>query len=424
MFARHFHPHTAATKNLRRLFWVRNVVIGFLASIALLLHYLNIPLNPWPIAVALGGMLLLNVMTWWRLRDPVGVSETELLVQLLGDIVALTTLFYFTGGYSNPFVWMYLLPLAIAAVALNTLYVWLIAMLAVLCYSMLVFFHIPLSHLHVHAGVGMDLDIHLVGMWLGFVVSAGIFAFFVTRIGQNLREYDRITAEARESALESERMLALGALATAAAHELGTPLATMAVLTREMSEEYAHIPELQQDLTLLRKQVDRCKDILTSLTSSAGDARAVDTKGIALDDFLENTIQRWRDIRPAVQLSCAIKGTAPAPKIITDLTLGMALINLLDNAADASPERVDIEGEWDHSLLTLNIRDYGAGMTEEAARHAGTPFFTTKREEGMGLGLYLSRIILGRFNGSVKLDKHPDSGTITCIRLPLTGLAA
>lgn len=424
MLARHFHPHTAATKNLRRLFWLRIVVVGFLASVALLLHYLNIPLNPWPIGIALGGMLLLNVMTWWRLHDPIGVSETELLVQLLGDIVALTTLFYFTGGYSNPFVWMYLLPLAIAAVALNTLYVWLIAGLAVFSYSMLVFFHMPLSHLHVHAGIGTNLDIHLVGMWLGFVVSAGIFAFFVTRIGQNLREYDKLTAEARESALESERMLALGALATAAAHELGTPLATMAVLAKEMSEEYAHEPQLQQDLALLRKQVDRCKDILTSLTSSAGDVRAVDANGVALDHYLENTIQRWRDIRPAVQLNCVIRGTVPAPMIVTDLTLGMALINLLDNAADASPERVDIEGKWDHSQLTLNIRDYGAGLTEEATRHAGTPFFTTKREEGMGLGLYLSRIILGRFNGSVKLDKHPDSGTITCIHLPLTGLTA
>src|SRR5690606_29456711 len=160
----------------------------------LLLHYLNIPLNPWPIAISLGGMLLLNVMTWWRLRDPIGVSETELLVQLLGDIVALTTLFYFTGGYSNPFVWMYLLPLAIAAVALNTLYVWLVAGLAILAYSRLVFLHVPLSHLHVPAGPGMNLDIHLIGMWLGFMLSAGIFAFFVTRIGQTLREYDRLTA--------------------------------------------------------------------------------------------------------------------------------------------------------------------------------------------------------------------------------------
>lgn len=422
MFARHFHPHTAATKNLRRLFWVRNIVVGFLLAIALLLHYLDIPLNPWPIAISLGGMLLLNVMTWWRLCDPIGVSETELLVQLLGDIVALTTLFYFTGGYSNPFVWMYLLPLAIAAVALNTLYVWLVAGLAILAYSLLVFLHVPLSHLHVHAGPGMNLDIHLIGMWLGFMVSAGIFAFFVTRIGQTLREYDRLTAEARESALESERMLALGALATAAAHELGTPLATMAVLTKEMREEYGHEPQLRQDLDLLRKQVDRCKEILTSLTSSAGDMRATDANGVALDDFLEGTIQRWRDIRPAVRLHCRISGKLPAPRIATDLALGMALINLLDNAADASPEQVDIEGEWDQQLLKLDIRDYGPGITDEAAQRAGTPFFTTKREEGMGLGLYLSRIILSRFDGSVKLDRHPQQGTVTSIRLPLNGL--
>lgn len=424
MLARHLPPHTAATRNLRRLFWVRNVVVGFLAIITLLLLYIGIPLNPWPIVAALGGMLLLNVMTWRRLRDPSSVSETELLIQLLGDIVALTTLFYFTGGYSNPFIWMYLLPLAIAAVALSMRYVLLVAGSAVAGYSLLVFLHVPLSHLHVHAGPGVDLDIHLIGMWIGFMVSAGIFAFYVSRIGQTLREYDRLTAEARETALESERMLALGALATAAAHELGTPLATMAVLTKEMCEEYAKDPQLKQDLELLRKQVDRCKEILTSLTSTAGDVRAVDADGITLDQFLENTIQRWRDTRPAVQLRYRFNGERPAPRIASDLALGIALINLLDNAADASPEKVDIEGIWDHQLLKLDIRDYGPGISEETQRKAGTPFFTTKREEGMGLGLYLSRIILGRFEGSVNLDKHPESGTITRIHLPLHGLVA
>src|SRR5690606_19639475 len=112
-------------------------------------------------------------------------------------------------------------------------------------------------------------------------------------------------------------------------------------------EEYGHEPQLRQDLDLLRKPVDRCKEILTSLTSSAGDMRATDANGVALDDFLEGTIQRWRDIRPAVRLHCRISGKLPAPRIATDLALGMALINLLDNAADASPEQVDIEGEWD-----------------------------------------------------------------------------
>lgn len=424
MFARHPPPHTAATRNLRRLFWMRNIVVGFLASVALLLHHLGIPLDPWPIAASLGGMLLLNVMTWRRLRAPADVGETELLMQLLGDIAALTVLFYFTGGYSNPFVWMYLLPLAIAAVALSTLHVWLVAGLAMAAYSLLVFLHVPLSHLHLHAGPGVKLDIHLVGMWLGFLVSAGIFALFVTRIGQTLREYDRLTAEARETALESERMLALGALATAAAHELGTPLATMAVLTREMHEEYGHLPQLKEDLDLLRKQVDRCKEILTSLTSAAGDARAVDANGIRLDEFLENTIQRWRDARPAVRLQCRFSGRLPAPRIASDLALGMALINLLDNAADASPEQVEVEGRWDDRELRLEIRDHGPGLSDEAARKAGTPFFTTKREEGMGLGLYLARIILGRFDGSVQLNRHPESGTVTRVQLPLAGLVS
>lgn len=418
----HFHPHAAATTNLRRLFWLRNLIIVFLGAVTLFLFYLDIPLNLLPVTAALGGMLLLNVVIWWRLRLSAGVGETELLAQLLGDIITLTALFYFTGGYSNPFVWMYLLPLAIAAVALRTLYVWLIAGLAIACYSMLVFFHIPLSHLHVHAGVGMSLDIHLVGMWLGFVVSAGIFAFFVTRIGQSLREYDQMTAEAREAALESEHMLALGALATGAAHELGTPLSTMAVITRELSLQHAEQPELQRQFDLLRSQVDRCKTILTTLTGSAGQMRAEGASTIALDEFLNQIIQRWQDSRPALRLESNAQGTSPAPQIAADRTLGMALVNLLDNAADASPERVQVEMIWDNKELKISIRDFGVGLSTAEAAQIGKPFYSTKKEHGMGLGLYLARTIFGRFNGSVKLENHADCGTLTLIHLPLPAL--
>ena len=422
MIKRHFHSYSATVKNLRRLFWLRTVMIGFLTVTALVMVHLNIPLRSGPVVIAIGGMLLLNVMIWFRLGDPAGVSETELLVQLMGDIVTLTTLFYFTGGYSNPFVWMYLLPLAIAAVALRTLYVWLIAVLAVASYSMLVFFHIPLSHLHVHAGPGMDLDIHLIGMWLGFVVSAGIIASFVTRIGQNLREYDRMTSEARETALEGERILALGALATAAAHELGTPLSTMAVITKEMSRQHANQPELHKNLNLLRSQVDRCKAILASLTTSAGQIRGEGASSVALDDFLAEIIERWKDTRPAVQLDSRWQGTTPTPRIIVDRTLGMALVNLLDNAADASPVAIDLKADWNNTELSILIRDYGAGLSSEAATLAGTPFFSTKKESGMGLGLYLARMILARFGGAVELENHADSGTVTSIHLPLKAL--
>lgn len=412
----------ASHRNLQRLFVLRMVMVGFLLGIATALHLLHIPLHYAAVGVTTGGLLLLNVITWQRLRVPRQVRETELLIQLLGDIAALTVLFYFTGGYSNPFVWMYLLPLAIAAVALRSRDVWLVAGIAVACYSTLVFYHRPLSHLHVHALAGIGLDIHLVGMWLGFVLSAGILALFVARIGQSLREYDHMIAEARETALENERMLALGTLAAGAAHELGTPLTTMAVLTKELSNDYAHQPELVQGLALLRDQIDRCKIILSSIAASAGQSRSEATQPLPLDQFIENTIRHWRELRPEIEFHHALEGEHPAPVIAVDRTLGMALVNLLDNAADASPHRVEMHGGWCHDELDLSIRDHGPGVSAEDADRIGTPFYTTKPEKGLGIGLYLSRMILGRFGGSVVLENHPHGGTITEIRLPLAGL--
>lgn len=423
MSGNHDLPQSAAIKNLRRLFWLRNVVIAFLTSTALVLLYLDIPLHTLPIGAAVGSMLLLNALTWLRMRYPGNVGEGELFAQLLGDISTLTGLFYFTGGYSNPFVWMYLLPLSVAAVALRNIYVWLLATLSVACYSMLVFFNVPLSHLHVHYREGMGLDIHLVGMWLGFVVSAGLIAIFVSRIGQNLRDYDHLVAETREMALESERVLALGSLAAAAAHELGTPLATIAVVAGEMADEIANQPQLSANLTLIRTQIGRCKEILTSITASAGQQRAEDRKGQALDEFLEQTVTRWQDMRPETQLDHHWQGDLPAPSILVDRTLGQALVNLLDNAADASPENIEVSGHWNAAELNLAIRDHGAGLTPEIAGKAGTPFFTTKQEKGMGIGLYLSRIIFERFGGTVSLENHPGGGSVASIHLPLKSLA-
>lgn len=411
-----------AETNLRRLFWLRNVVIVFLSSTALILLYLDIPLHTLPISAAVGSMLLLNGLTWLRMRNSGHVGEGEIFAQLLGDIATLTGLFYFTGGYSNPFVWMYLLPLSVAAVALRTRYVWLTAAIAVSCYSLLVFFNVPLSHLHVHYREGVGLDIHLVGMWLGFVVSAGLIAVFVSRIGQNLRDYDHLIAETRERALESERMLALGALAAAAAHELGTPLATMAIVSGEMADEISDQPQLAASLALIRTQIGRCKEILTSITASAGQKRADDLEGQALDQFLEQTISRWQDMRPETRLEHHLQGLLPAPAIRVDRTLGQALVNLLDNAADASPDNIEVSARWDADELHLTIRDFGAGLSPEIASKAGTPFFTTKQEKGMGLGLYLARIIFGRFDGALSLENHPQGGSVVNIDLPLKSL--
>jgi len=406
-------------RNLQRLFLLRSVMVAFMLVATLTLFYLNIPLPKLPIAFAVGGMLLLNVMTLLRLKKFSNVTDQELLLQLLGDLVALTVLFYFTGGYSNPLVWMYLLPLTVAAVALKREYAWLLAIIAVSCYSTLVFYYVPLSHLHMHYLAGKSLDIHLVGMWLGFVVSAGIIAFFVTRIGQSLRDYDQMMASIREKSLESERALSLGTLATSAAHELGTPLATMAVISKELAQDLSNQPEQLQQLEIIRTQIGRCKEILSSITHHAGQSRADAGHGLTLSQFLQEAIQRWRDTRPATELVIDLNNGSSDPLIFTDKTLTQAIQNLLDNAADASPERVLFNAIWDNDTLKIQIRDFGNGLSDEVKKQLGTPFFSSKNGNGMGLGVYLTEIILAKFGGTLTLSNHSEGGVLTVVKLPL-----
>ncbi|MFZ3088567.1 MAG: ATP-binding protein [Methylotenera sp.] len=409
-------------RNLQRLFLLRSVMIAFMLAATMALFYLHIPLPDLPIAFAVGGMLLLNLLTLLRLRKHSNVSDKELSLQLLGDLVALTLLFYFTGGYSNPLVWMYLLPLTVAAVALKREYAWLLTGIAVTCYSVLVFYYVPLSHLHMHDIAGKTLDIHLVGMWIGFVVSAGIIAFFVTRIGQSLRDYDHIMATIREKSLESERVLSLGTLAASAAHELGTPLATMAIVSKELAQDLASQPDQLQQLEILRTQIGRCKEILSSITRNAGQSRADAGQGLPLREFLQEAIQRWRDTRPATELVITLCSSDHNPVIFTDRTLTQAIQNLLDNAADVSPEQILFNADWNDNLLQLQIRDFGNGITDEVKKQLGKPFFTSKNEKGMGLGVYLTQITLTRFGGELSISNHPEGGVLTLIKLPLKNL--
>jgi len=217
-------------------------------------------------------------------------------------------------------------------------------------------------------------------------------------------------------------MLALGTLATSAAHELGTPLATMAIVCKELSQDYANQPELLQQLTILRTQVSRCKEILSSITHNAGQSRAEAGQGVALSDFLKDAIQRWRDTQPATELVVSMESSAHNPLIFMDRTLTQAILNLLDNAADESPERVLFNASWDDKVLKIQIRDFGQGLSAETKSQLGTPFFTSKNAEGMGLGVYLTQVTLARYDGELSLDNHPEGGVLTLVKLPLKDL--
>ncbi len=407
--------------NLQRLFVLRNIAIaGQAVTLVLVVQVLGMVLPVAALSAVILLLALLNLLTRWRLRRAWPVNDAELFAQLLLDVLALTALLYFSGGSTNPFVLMYLLPITLTAAALPGFYTWAMAGISIACYSLLMLVYRPLPHMHMeHAN---EFDQHVMGMWLGFVMSAALIAYFVVKMGQTLRDRDHTLAALREDQLRNERILALGTLATGAAHELGTPLSTMAVLIKEMERENADAG-LTDKLVILRDQVARCKRILSSLTESAGQVRAESGGSMRLDNYLEEVVANWRGVRPAAQVVTQWRGVQPAPALLAEQTLSQAITNILNNAADAAPGPVEVEGEWDERELRLEVCDRGPGLTPAAEKNAGSLFFTTKEAgQGLGLGLFLAHATLNRFGGTVQVFNRKGGGACTRLVLPLTDL--
>jgi len=408
---------SSAVINLRRLLGLRAItLIGLGLTLWFAVARLGMPLPLAPLAGVLGGMLALSLGTLWRLRRAWPVQDRELFGQLLLDVASLTALFYFSGGSTNPFVMLYLLPLAIAAAALPAGYVWGMAGVTTACYTALLAWHVPLPH----TGQAHDADfgMHVLGMWLGFVLSAALIAWFAVKMAATVRERDRTLAALRENALRHERVLALGTLATGAAHELGTPLSTMAVLVKDIAPEQGISAD---KLGILRTQITRCKEILASLSAAAGQVRAESGQSLALDVWLHELTDRWLALRPGVNARRHFEGTQPAPRVVAELTLAQAITNILNNAADASPDSVEIDARWSADELVLEIADRGAGLAPELQANAGEPFLTTK-SDGLGLGLFLAYTTFSRFGGDVRLMQRDDGGVLCRLTLPLAAL--
>jgi two-component system sensor histidine kinase RegB len=374
-----------------------------------------------PLAPMLGILLLLagfNLLTRRRVVRGGAVGAGELFAQLCVDIAALSLLLFFSGGAANPLVSLYLPGIAIAAVVLPGRFAWSVVALSVVAYSLLVFYYVPLPVTDAERATRL----HLAGMWLIFVASAALISWFVARMAAAIRSRDLELAAAREEALRNERVVALGSLAAGAAHELGTPLATMAILAGELSRESALRPDAQEDLALLRSQIEHCKGIITGLAARAGQARAEGGGAVALDGWLEQAIARWRRLRPHAEAKVSLHGTA-APRIVGEATLEQAVLNLFNNAADADGGRIEIEAEWDSDRLRLEVRDRGPGFDENVLLAAGRAFVTT-RAEGTGIGLFLAHAAVERLGGRIVLANREGGGAVTRVELPLDKLKA
>jgi len=410
-------PLSTPNRNLVRLTIVRGITwTGFLAAIIFGIEVLEFQLHVLPIISVIVAMGLFNVATWWRLGRPRAVTDTEYLLHWLVDIAGLSLLFYYTGGSTNPFITYLLVPLAIAASTLPWSYAWIIAFAATASYTFMMLFYEPVPQL-VNRIVVPGIQLHTLGMWLNFILSGGLLTYFIFKMAYTLRRRDMTLSRTREAALRNEQILAVATQAAGTAHELGTPLSTMAVLLNEMRHEAAGQPVLQEDIDLLRKQVDTCKQRLQNLVASADRRRLEKPETLKATPWLEALIQRWLVLRPDVHHKLEVLGRRGQPWIAVDATLEQAMINLLNNAADASPHSVVTSLDWDAEEIVIDIRDHGPGVPMSIADQLGDTFVSTK-SKGMGIGLFLTHATVNRFGGGVSLYNHEEGGTLTEVKLP------
>jgi two-component system sensor histidine kinase RegB len=408
-------------RNAARLILLRNVEIAAIAAgIAIASGYFDLALPLAPLFIILTLIVILNIVAWLRYRRGMRIPDVEIFSHMLLDVAGLTGIFFYTGGASNPFVWFYLLPLMIAATILPRTHTWIMAAVTVIAYTSLFMIDAPAVTEHASHDHASGFEMHVFGMWLGFVMSAGFVAVIIVGMAHTLRQRDRRLAEAREQALQNERLVALGTLAAGAAHELGTPLGTMAILTAELEDEYsdaAHA-DLHAKLGILRSQVDRCKGALSVISAEAGADRAESGHRLPVREFLAEIIGEWQSQRPEASLDYGMAEPAPDAWILAERTLTQALVNILNNAADASPDDVRFQSSWSDTELLLEIGDRGMGIDRAIEGQLGKTPVSTKNG-GLGVGLYLAHATLQRLGGTVTVRNRQGGGTLTLVTLPL-----
>lgn len=398
----------AAIRRLTALRWW--VLAGEVFAILAVPPLLDIPLPRVAMLVVVALQAVSNLLAMRRLARLGGFSESEFFFQLLIDIVALAVLMFLSGGAANPLISLLLPPVAVAALALPARSVMLVAALAVVAYSTLNVYYLPLPV----GDAERAARLHLAGMWFTFVLSAAMLAWFVVRMKTSIRERDAELAEAREKALRDERVVALGALAAGAAHELSTPLATMAVIAGELERDSTLPSAVREDIVILHRQVTACKAIISGLAERAGAERLDSAAAVHAERWLTDVFGRWRELRPRVNAELQFHGVSPRLTFVVDGTIEQGLLNLFNNAANAGTV-VRVAAGCDATRLTIEIRDDGPGFPPQVIEQAGRVPFPV-HAGGSGIGLLLAHAAVSRLGGQLTL--HNDGGGVARISLP------
>lgn len=405
---------------LLQLRWA--AVVGQLGTILMVRFGFGIPL---PMTLLIAVLLFelvsnLGMLQWygrWRAAGaPTDVAWRVQSMVMVLDTICLGLLLGLTGGLSNPFTSFIFVHLVLGAVLLPVRLALAGAMVALGCIVGLYFFSWPLPELAVGGGL------YLLGQLVSLVMSATITVGFVGLVTRALARSSRTLQAERENQARAERLEALGTLAAGAAHELATPLSTIAVVAKELERSLdrgGKSPQAVEDLRLVRGEVARCRRILDRMHMESGDRAGETLLELEAQDLVADTLE---ELPGADRVDSHISEEAALAQLRLPVeALAMALRNLLSNALDASQAgaRVELRVTLDRGLLDLAVHDHGPGMNAEGVARAQDPFFTTKEPgKGMGLGLFLSRSVVDRLGGELLLESKVGVGTVAHLRVP------
>ena len=417
-------PH-GARQLVSTLAWLRLcAVAGQTLTVAFVAHGLNLEIPIGALHVGIGVLAVFSAVAFWRLYERKTIAAWEPVAHIAIDTLVLGYLLYLTGGASNPFISLLVMPITLAATALPLRSVAIVAVLSVSTYLLLMRFQVPLPEVG-DSGASGGFNLHLTGMAISFAITAGMLGFFIARLARALRGQQAEAELERERAFRDEGILAIATQSASTAHELNTPLSTMRTLLGELGREHQQNANLRADIDLLIGQADRCRDILRDLVKVGSNQLAGVAEWMSVAELCESSRDAFVLLRPEIELEYRVDDDVGKHRIAVVPALNHAIVNLLNNAADASlanaSERVELRVQGSRSALVLDVRDFGKGMQTAAQTTSGLRFESTKRD-GLGLGLALANATAERFGGTLDAHAAEGGGTRQRLRLPLATL--
>lgn len=406
--------------------WVVRLRYGIVCGEAAIIFGMMMSFRPsaplfWTFA-ALSVMLFSNLLLARSPSVSIRFPEQTLGAVFVLDTLCLTAILALTGGPENPFTLLYLVQITLSAIVLRKAWTWALGVLATMCFGLLFVIGnaVPEFAPH-HQAPGVSP--HLVGMWIAFIVAAALITFFTGKVSDDLRRREQEVLSLQEQIARHERLASLATLAAGAAHELGTPLATIAVVSRELERYALHLTggeEMRDDAKLIRAEVERCRLILQRMSAEGAEPVGEVPQTILVTELFDQTLHQFSEAeRASVTVSLSKDDLAV---VLPVQATSQSLAALIKNALDANTEHRQIVARATRhgSRIVFSIADSGPGMSDTVLRRIAEPFFTTKEPgRGMGLGTFLVRTFAERLGGNLSFESAPGHGTTVTLNLPL-----